>query len=275
MTHVAAQARVPKKGLLIFLAVAGTLLLLGTLSVLRGVLAEQARVDIVSVVDGRTVVVNAGGEQKTLRLAGLTTAPRNPDGVTVGPDFCMGEESYVWLRDRLPQGAVASVKTGDGGADGEETAVFKLGGDVVNVAMAEEGMAAPTGVGVDAGLREEITAANAVARGKEVGLYDLEEKCTLPHRLYEAGFALDQIPTQVEATVDAIDARSVEYADVLDRLRLVREDIASLDPERGSFTDLAYAPAKETMQAEADAKVEKGLKVLRDLNAQRNRIAAG
>ena len=46
MTHVAARARVPLKGLLVFLAVAAVLLLLGIVTVLRGVAADAARVDL-------------------------------------------------------------------------------------------------------------------------------------------------------------------------------------------------------------------------------------
>ena len=53
MTHVAARARVPLKGLLVFLVVAAVLLLLGIVTVLRGVAADAARVDIVSVLDGK------------------------------------------------------------------------------------------------------------------------------------------------------------------------------------------------------------------------------
>lgn len=279
MTHVAAQARVPKKGLLIFLGVAGLLLLLGVLSVLKGIVDERSRVDIVSVVDGNTVVVNAGGEQKTLVMAGVTAAPRNPDGLRVGTEFCLGEESYAWLRDRLPQGAVATVKTSrDGAPEGTESAVFTLAGSTVNVDMAEAGMAAPTGEGVGRGLREEIAQANETARksanGRGSGLYDVEENCTLNHELYESSYALEHAPTSAEATVDAIDQRSVEYADTLDEVRLVRQDIAELDASRGTFTDLAWAPAKEDLQKKADAVVSEGLQVLRDLNAKRNELVA-
>ena len=66
MTHVAARARVPLKGLLVFLAVAAVLLLLGIVTVLRGVAADAARVDIVTVLDGNTVVVNQGGTERTV-----------------------------------------------------------------------------------------------------------------------------------------------------------------------------------------------------------------
>lgn len=145
MTHVAARARVPLKGLLVFLAVAAVLLLLGIVTVLRGVAADAARVDIVTVLDGNTVVVNQGGTERTVVLAGVTSAGRNPEGLKVGPNLCMGEESYAWLRDRLPQGATASMTTSDEGApEGMESAVISIGGGTVNVAMAEAGMAAPT-----------------------------------------------------------------------------------------------------------------------------------
>ena len=275
MTHVAAQARVPRKGLLVFLAVAGALLLLGALSVLRGVAAEEARVDIVNVVDGNTVVVNADGREKTVVLAGLTAAPRNPDGLVVGPEYCMGEEAYAWLRDRLPQGAVASLDTRrEGAPEGMESAVITLGGKTVNVDMAEAGMAAPTGIAVDDRLAQEIAEGNKVAQGRGVGLYDVEEKCTMNHLLYEATYALRQVPKDAEPSVDALDKRAVEYATALDPVRLIQEDLRELDPARGTFTDLAYGPAKEKLLSEADATVEDGLQVLRDLNAKRNQIVS-
>lgn len=275
MTHVAARARVPKKGLLVFLVVAAVLLLLGALTVVRGIAADTARVNIVSVVDGNTVVVNQGGTQRTLVLAGVTSAGRNPEGLKVGPELCMGEQSYAWLRDRLPQGAVASVDTSrEGAPEGMESALVHIGGKTVNVDMAEAGMTAPTGIGVDDDMAEEIAAANRVAVGRGVGLYDVEEPCTYQNRLYEAQFALDQIPKDAEDSIRRIDERSVEYAAGLDQVRLVQQEIQALDPENGTFEDLAYGPARESLLAEADPVVEEGLQVLRDLNARRNEIAA-
>ena len=275
MTHVAARARVPKKGLLVFLVVAAVLLLLGALTVVRGIAADAARVNIVSVVDGNTVVVNQGGTQRTLVLAGVTSAGRNPEGLKVGPEFCMGEQSYAWLRDRLPQGAVASVDTSrEGAPEGMESALVKIGGKTINVDMAEAGMTAPTGIGVDDDMAEEIAAANRVAVGRGVGLYDIEEPCTYQNRLYEAQFALDQIPKDAEDSIRRIDERSAEYAAGLDQVRLIQQEVQALDPENGTFADLAYSPARESLLAEADPVVEEGLQVLRDLNARRNEIAA-
>lgn len=275
MTHVAARARVPKKGLLVFLVVAAVLLLLGALTVVRGIAADAARVNIVSVVDGNTVVVNQGGTQRTLVLAGVTSAGRNPEGLKVGPELCMGEQSYAWLRDRLPQGAVARVDTSrEGAPEGMESALVHIGGKTVNVDMAEAGMTAPTGIGVDDDMAEEIAAANRVAVGRGVGLYDVEEPCTYQNRLYEAQFALNQIPKDAEDSIRRIDERSVEYAAGLDQVRLVQQEIQALDPENGTFEDLAYGPARESLLAEADPVVEEGLQVLRDLNARRNEIAA-
>ncbi|MDY6056086.1 nuclease [Micrococcus sp.] len=275
MTHVAAQARVPKKGLLAFLIIAAVLLGLGAMTVLRETARQNSTVEIVTVVDGNTVVVNRGGRQETLTMAGVRAAVRNPDGMRVGPEFCMGEQAYAWLRDRLPQGAIATVDTSDEGApEGTRAAVFTLAGDTVNVAMAEEGMVAPTGLGVDRSTERQIADANAVARGQKVGLYSVEERCTLPYRLFESTFALEQVPTSAANTVQAIDQRSVEYADALDAVRLVRQDIAATDPSRATFTDLAYGPAKDELLQEADATVEKGMQVLRDLNQKRNELVA-
>lgn len=275
MTHVAARARVPKKGLLVFLAVAAVMLLLGALTVVRSLAADAARVSVVSVLDGNTVVVNQGGTQRTVVLAGVTSAGRNPEGLKVGTELCMGEQSYAWLRDRLPQGAMASMSTSEEGApEGMESAVVSLGGTTVNVAMAEAGMAAPTGDGVGSGLAEEISEANRVAVGRGVGLYDIEETCTIQSRLYEATFALEQIPKDAEPTVKAIDERAVEYAAGLDAVRLIQQEVEALDPANGTFEDLAYGPARESLLAEAMPVVEEGLDVLRALNAQRNELAA-
>lgn len=281
MTHVAAQARVPTKALVVFLIVAALLLTLGALTVVRGMVLESRTVQVVNVVDGNTVVVNRDGEERTLTMAGMRSAIRNPEGYRVGPEFCMGEEAYVWLRDRLPQGATVRIDTSDEGApEGQEAAVFEIGGDKVNVAMAEAGMAAPTGLGVDGETEEEIAEANLVAqtagsRDNGVGLYDRDEQCSMGYQLFEATTALEQTPTTPKAeTVAEIDATSVAYADAVDSVRLVQQRIQGLDPARGTFTDLAYAPAKEKLLATADPVVQQGLGVLQDLNARRNALAA-
>ena len=281
MTHVAAQARVPKKALVAFLIVAALLLTLGALTVVRGMLLERRTVQVVTVVDGNTVVVNADGQERTLSMAGVRSAIRNPEGYRVGPEHCMGEEAYVWLRDRLPQGATVRVVTSKEGApEGQESAIFEIGGHDVNVAMAEEGMAAPTGLGVDRDTEEEIAEANRVAQtaGSDdngVGLYDRDTQCTLGYRLYEATTALEQTPTTPQAeTVTEIDATAVAYADAVDSVRLVQQGIQGLDASRGTFTDLAYAPAKDKLLAAANPVVERGLGVLQDLNARRNALAA-
>ena len=170
---------------------------------------------------------------------------------------------------------MASVDTSrEGAPEGMESALVHIGGKTVNVDMAEAGMTAPTGIGVDDDMAEEIAAANRVAVGRGVGLYDVEEPCTYQNRLYEARFALDQIPKDAEDSIRRIDERSVEYAAGLDQVRLVQQEIQALDPENGTFEDLAYGPARESLLAEADPVVEEGLQVLRDLNARRNEIAA-
>ena len=135
-------------------------------------------------------------------------------------------------------------------------------------------MAAPTEVAVGKRLAEEIAAASQDAVGRGVGLYDIEEPCTYQNRLYEARFALDQIPEDAEPSLTKLDERSVEYAAGLDQVRLVQQEVRALDPANGTFADLAYSPAKESLLAEADPVVEHGMKVLKDLNTRRNEIAA-
>ena len=129
-------------------------------------------------------------------------------------------------------------------------------------------------VAVGKRLAEEIAQANQEAVGRGVGLYDIEEPCTYQNRLYEAQFALEQIPEDAEASLTKIDERSVEYAAGLDQVRLVQQEVRALDPENGTFADLAYGPAKDSLLAEADPVVEHGMQVLKDLNTRRNEIAA-
>lgn len=282
MTHVAAQARVPKKGLIVFLVVAGVLLALGAASAVRGLVVAHDTVEVVRVVDGNHVVVNADGEERTLTLAGVRSAIRNPEGLRVGPEYCMGEEAYAWLRDRLPQGATVRVDRSDEGApEGEQSAVFTVAGKEVNVDMAKAGMAAPTGLGVSGDLEEQIAQANQQAqtaggRNNGVGLYNRDETCTLGYQLYEAQTELEKVPTAPAAnTVVEIDKKSVEYANALDAVRLVQQRIEGLDASSGDFTGLAYAPAKDRLLAQANPVVDEGMQVLRDLNAQRNALAGG
>lgn len=272
MTHVASHARVPKKAVIAFAVVALTMILLAVLVTLRGMVEESRRMQILEVVDGTTVTIDAHGEEKTVKMAGLTAGPRNPDGLRVGPALCMGEKSYVWLRDRLVVGTTAVVDIDE--VDGQEYATFRLAGEDVNVAMVEEGMAAPTGVGVSGAEADEMRAANETAYTRNIGLYDLEERCTLNSELYEAEYAMDVISDDVEPSIEKIDEKSVELGQAVDEVRLVQEDIHNLDPEGTDFVNTVWGPAKDVLVAEADEIAERGMKRLRDLNDRRNEIYA-
>ena len=97
---------------------------------------------------------------------------------------------------------------------------------------------------------------------------DADRPCKLQRA---AGVELNE---DAEASLTKIDERSVEYAAGLDQVRLVQQEIRALDPENGTFADVAYGPAKESLLAEADPVVEHGMQVLKDLNTRRNEIAA-
>ena len=270
MTHVASRARVPKKAFIAFAVVALIMILLAVLVMFRGMVQESHRMQILEVVDGTTVKINAHGDEKLVKMAGLTAGPRNPDGLRVGPALCMGENSYVWLRDRLVAGATAVVDIQE--VDGQEYADFRLAGEDINVAMVEEGMAAPTGIGVDGATADEMRTANEKAYTRNIGLYDLEERCTVNSELYEAEFALGVISDDVEPTLAKIDEKSVELGKAVDDVRLVQEDIHNIDPEGEGFVNTVWGPAKDLLVAEADEIADRGMKRLRDLNDRRNEI---
>lgn len=270
MTHVASRARAPKKAFVAFAVVALIMILLAVLVMFRGMVQESHRMQILEVVDGTTVKIDAHGEEKTVKMAGLTAGPRNPDGLLVGPALCMGEKSYVWLRDRLVVGTTAIVDIEE--VDGEEYATFRLAGEDINIAMIEEGMAAPTGIGVDGAEDAEMRTVNEKAYTRNIGLYDLEERCTLNSELYEAEYAMDVISDDVEPSITKIDEKSVELGRAVDEVRLVQEDIHNLDPNGTDFVNTVWGPAKDLLVAEADAVAERGMKRLRDLNDRRNEI---
>lgn len=270
MTHVASRARVPKKAFVVFAVVALTMILLAVMVMFRGMVDESRRMQIVEVVDGTTVKINDHGEEKLVKMAGLTAGPRNPDGLRVGPALCMGEKSYVWLRDRLVAGATAVVDIEE--VDGEEYATFRMAGEDVNLAMIEEGMAAPTGIGVGEAEASEMRSVNEKAYTRNIGLYDLEERCTVNSELYEAEYALDVISDDVEPSIAKIDEKSVELGQAVDNVRLVQEDIHNLDPEGTDFVNTVWGPSKDLLVAEADEIADRGMKRLRDLNDRRNEI---
>ncbi|MDO5634866.1 MAG: nuclease [Micrococcus sp.] len=271
MTHVAARARVPKKAFLVFALVALLMLGIATYAVVSGLVNESKRVTIVQVVDGNTVVIDAHGDERTVQMAGVRSAIRNPDNLRGGPNMCLGERSYVWLRDRLVEGATARVNLIT--VDEQTYATFRLGGEDVNAAMAEAGMAAPTRVGVAAATRSEIDAGNDAAQRLGRGLYNPSEACTYNSALHEAQFAMQQISDDAEGTVEALDARSEELATAVDAVRLVQQEIAALDPATGQFKDIAWAPARERLQEAADGYAQDGLNRLRALNERRNQLA--
>ena len=97
------------------------------------------------------------------------------------------------------------------------------------------------------------------------------ERAGIVAAMRAAGVELNE---DAEASLTKIDERAVEYAAGLDQVRLVQQEIRALDPENGTFADLAYGPAKESLLAEADPVVEHGMQVLKDLNTRRNEIAA-
>lgn len=270
MTHVASRARVPKKAFVAFAVVALIMILLAVLVMFRGMVQESHRMQILEVVDGTTVKIDAHGEEKTVKLAGVTAGPRNPDGLRVGPELCMGEKSYVWLRDRLVVGSTAIVNLQE--VDGQEYATFRLAGEDINVAMVEAGMGAPTGVGVDGGEDAEMRDMNKKAYTRNIGLYDLEERCTMNSELYEAQYAMDVISDKVDPSIAKIDERAVELGQAVDQVRLVQEDIHNLDPKGKDFVNTVWGPAKDLLVAEADEVSDRGMKRLRDLNDRRNEI---
>ncbi len=274
MTHVAARARVPKKALIVFAVVAAIMLGLAAVSVVRGIVHESRRMQVVEVLDGNTVVVDANGEHKTVKMAGVQSSIRNPDGLRGGPNMCLGEKSHGWLRDRLVQGATAEVDLEEG-EDGQQYATFHLAGKDVNTSMAEAGMAAPTGTGVNDATATQIDEANELARSTGAGLYDVEESCTYNSMLFEAEYKLDSIPEKTDNTVKALDKRSREVAEAVDGIRLIQEDVEALEKDGGDFEDLAWHPAKEDLKQKADEAAEKGLQRLRELNDRRNQITAG
>ena len=272
MTHVASRARVPKKAFVAFAVVALIMILLAVMVMFRGMVQESRRMQIVEVLDGTTVKINAHGDEKTVKMAGVAAGPRNPDGLRVGPSLCMGEKSYVWLRDRLVVGATAVVDLEE--VDGQEYASFRMAGEDINVAMVEEGMAAPTGVGVDAAEDAEMRSVNEKAYTRNIGLYDLEERCTLNSELYEAEYAMDVISDDVEPSIEKIDEKSVELGQAVDEVRLVQEDIHNLDPQGEGFVNTVWGPSKDLLVEEADEIADRGMKRLRDLNDRRNEIYA-
>jgi endonuclease YncB( thermonuclease family) len=272
MTHVASRARVPKKAFVVFAVVALLMILLAVMVMFRGMVQESRQMQIVEVVDGTTVKINAHGDEKTVKMAGIAAGPRNPDGLRVGPALCMGENSYVWLRDRLVQGATAEVDLQE--VDGQEFATFRLAGEDINVAMVEEGIGAPTGIGVSAAVDAQMRTANEQAYTRNIGLYDLEERCTINSELYEAEYAMDVISDDVEPSITQIDEKAVELGQAVDQVRLVQEDIHNLDPQGEGFVNTVWGPAKEVLMQEADEIADRGMKRLRDLNDRRNEIYA-
>lgn len=129
---------------------------------------------VVRVVDGDTVRIRLAGaeDDESIRLIGIDTPETHGRG---GLRECFGREATERLKKMLPQGTAVRVVRDVEARDryGRLLAYVyrQRDGRFVNLAMAEEGFAAPLTVPPNVAHSEEFVAAAAEARRRNLGLW--------------------------------------------------------------------------------------------------------
>lgn len=159
--------------------------------------AERTVVD--RVVDGDTIDVLVGGQERRVRLLNID-APESvaPDA----PVECLGPEAAEFLRQRLPEGTVVRLEYDVERTDGygrDLAGVFR-GDELVNAAMAQAGLARPMAIEPNTKFLEQVQRASKEAEERHLGLFSEGIDCTYPSRVA----ALEQQTSAlVAATPDA------------------------------------------------------------------------
>jgi micrococcal nuclease len=135
---------------------------------------------VVRVIDGDTLVVRLGGEERTVRLLNVDTPEMtHPDR----PAECLGPEATDFLRRSVPPGSMVGLNFDVEREDqyGRTlAAVFLEEGTLVNAEIARKGLGIPVYFAPNREYLGEVEAAHKEAQGNGSGLHDEELECSRP-----------------------------------------------------------------------------------------------
>jgi len=146
---------------------------------LGAVALSRPEVVVERVVDGDTIVVRIGDTTETVHLLNIDA----PESTSLDkPVECLGPEAADFLKTRLPEGTVITLKHDKRRWDkhGHLLAGVYESGSLVNAEIAAAGLAAPTVFEPNRQLYPEIRAAAVEAREKKLGAHSPAVECALP-----------------------------------------------------------------------------------------------
>jgi endonuclease YncB( thermonuclease family) len=230
-------------GIIAFVLLAALLLTLAVLSAVKGVRTAQSYANVVRVEDGQTFVVNMEGTEETVTLAGVMTPRPAPEGQQESLDNCLAEESVANLSGMLEPGDSVQLQFAHGvnGPDGSRLALARSGGQVVNIAQVEAGLAVPVPDQPMERLEVDLGEAQETARTEEAGLYSPSMDCTLPGRVAPVVDVLRELPEGGPGTSSEADAQIETVAAAVEQGVTAEKVFATIDPEGTTLSSLAWA----------------------------------
>ncbi|MDI3329311.1 MAG: hypothetical protein QJR09_01080 [Micrococcus sp.] len=264
MTEQRTSGRISVLGIIAFVLLAALLLTLAVLSAIKGVRTAQSFANVVRVEDGQTFVVNMDGTEETVTLAGVRAPLPPADGQQESLDHCLAEESADNLAGMLEPGGSVQLQFAEdaNGPDGTRVVLARSGGQVVNIAQVEAGLAVPVPHQPMEQLGVDLREARETARTEQAGLYSPSMACTLPGRVAPVVEVLRGLPTGGPGTSSEADAQIETVAAAVEQGVTAEKVFAAIDPEGSSLSSLAWAEDVPRLQerlsralAEAEAEL--------------------
>ncbi len=133
---------------------------------------EEPNAEVVRVVDGDTIVVEAGGIEENVRLIGIDT----PETVKPGtPVECFGKQASDRTKELLPEGTAVLLERDVEARDRYDRLLAYIhraeDGLFVNLALVEDGYAQPATYPPNVAHTDEFVAAGREAREQDRGLW--------------------------------------------------------------------------------------------------------
>ncbi len=243
MTEQRTSGRFSVLGIIAFVLLAALLLTLAVLSAIKGVRTAESFANVVRVEDGQTFVVNMDGSERTVSLAGVQSPLPAAEGRPASFDNCLAEESAASLSGMLEPGDSVQLQfaADANGPDGNRVALARSGGQMINVAQVEAGLAVPVRNQPMEELGDDLREARETARTEEAGLYSPSVDCTLPGRVTPAVDVLSQLSEGAPSSSSEADAQIETVAAAVEQGVTAEKAFATIDPEGSSLSSLAWA----------------------------------
>ncbi len=218
--------------------------------------------NVVRVVDGDTLVIEVGGDEKTVRLLNIDTPEtKHPDK----PVECLGLEATEFLKELTPPGTQVGL---DFDVEREDrygrtlAAVFLTDRTLVNAEIARQGLGVPVVFEPNRKYLDEVEAAHSEAKADRAGLHSPQTGCSLPTQVDDATHALAEASAvPVGGTAATAAAAAAGLAAALATAKAVQETLAL---EKKSVLWLALGSAKaSSLTADLTAAISTGESELR------------